>query len=251
MGLFNIFSKKQKRLSTPVDLSVIGCDIHSHFIPGIDDGAKTLEESVQMVSELYKLGYKKIITSPHTMSDYYRNTSEIILSGSKKVKEALKQENIPIEFDAVSEYYLDYDFEQKLDEEKLLTFGNKHVLFEISYMNPPDNLFHVIFKMQLLGYKPVLAHPERYNFWHKDFEKYEAFIDKGVMLQLNINSLTGYYSLATKKIAEQMIDKNMISFLGTDCHHMGHINLIKEAIYEPYLQKLTESGMLQNKNLLR
>ena len=185
MGLFNIFSKKQKRLTTPVDLSIVGCDIHSHFIPGIDDGAKTLEESVQMISELYKLGYKKIITSPHT------------------------------------------------------------------YMNPPDNLFHVIFKMQLLGYKPILAHPERYNFWHKDFEKYEAFIDKGVLLQLNINSLTGYYSLDTKKIAEQMIDKNMISFLGTDCHHMGHINLIKEAIYEPYLQKLTESGMLQNKNLLR
>jgi tyrosine-protein phosphatase YwqE len=250
MGLFNIFRKKQTRLSTPVDLSVIGCDIHSHFIPGIDDGAKTLEESVQMVSELYKLGYKKIITSPHTMSDYYRNTSEIILSGSEKVKQALKEENIPIEFDAVSEYYLDYDFERKLDEEKLLTFGNKHLLFEISYMNPPDNLFHVIFKMQLLGYKPVLAHPERYNFWHKDFEKYEAFIDKGVLLQMNINSLTGFYSLATKKIAEQMIDKNMISFLGTDCHHMGHINLIKEVIYEPYLQKLTESGMLQNKNLL-
>ena len=129
MGLFNIFSKKQKRLTTPVDLSIVGCDIHSHFIPGIDDGAKTLEESVQMVSELYKLGYKKIITSPHTMSDYYRNTAESILSGSEKVKEALKEQNIPIEFDAVSEYYLDYDFERKLDEEKLLTFGNKHLLF--------------------------------------------------------------------------------------------------------------------------
>lgn len=249
MGLLNIFSKKPKRLSIPVDLSVLGCDIHSHFIPGIDDGAKTLEDSIQMITEMHKLGYKKIITSPHIMSDYYRNTPEIILSGAKKVKQALEEVNVPIEIDAVSEYYLDYDFERKLDEEKLLTFGNNYLLFEISYMNPPDNLYHVIFKMQLLGYKPVLAHPERYNFWHTDFEKYEAFLDKGVLLQMNINSLTGYYSPATKKIAEQMIDKNMISFVGTDCHHMGHINLIKQVVYEPYLEKLIGSELLLNKNL--
>lgn len=249
MGLFNIFSRKPKRLTTPVDLSVLGCDIHSHFIPGIDDGAKTIEESVQMITEMHNLGYKKVITSPHTMSDFYRNTSEIILSGTEDVKKALKEANIPIEMDAVSEYYLDYDFERKLDEGKLLTFGNNYLLFEISYMNPPDNLYHIIFKMQLLGYKPVLAHPERYNFWHKEFDKYEAFIDKGVLLQMNINSLTGYYSLGTKKIAEQMIDKNMISLLGTDCHHIGHINLIKQVVYEPYLEKLIGSGLLLNKNL--
>ena len=116
-------------------------------------------------------------------------------------------------------------------------------------MNPPDNMNHIIFKMQTLGYKPVLAHPERYNFWHTEFEKYESFIDKGVLLQLNINSLTGYYSLPTKRIAEQMIDKNMISFLGTDCHHIGHVNLMKEVVYEKHLQKLVESGTLLNKTL--
>lgn len=249
MGLFNIFNRKAKRLGTPVDLSVLNCDIHSHFIPGIDDGAKTMEDSIQMITEMHNMGYRKIITSPHTMSDYYRNTSEIILGGTEKVKAALKEADIPVEFDSVSEYYLDYDLERKLDEGPLLTFGNKYLLFEISYMNPPDNIYHVIFKMQLQGYKPVLAHPERYNFWHKDFEKYEALTDKGILLQMNINSLTGYYSLATKKIAEEMIDKKMISFLGTDCHHMGHISLMKEVVYQPYLQKLIESDTLLNKTL--
>jgi protein-tyrosine phosphatase len=248
MGLFNIF-KKNTKLDTPVDLSVLGCDVHSHFIPGIDDGAKNIEDSVQMITEMHNMGYKKVITTPHTMSDYYRNTSEIILSGAENVKTALKEENIPIELGAASEYYLDFDFERKLKEEKLLTFGNNYLLFEISYMNPPDNLFHVIFEMQLQGYKPVLAHPERYNFWHKEFEKYESFVDKGVLLQMNINSLTGYYSISTKKIAEQMIDKNMISFLGTDCHHMGHIDLIKKVVYEKHLQKLIESGMLLNNKI--
>jgi protein-tyrosine phosphatase len=248
MGLFNFF-KKTTRLDTPVDLSTLGCDIHSHFIPGIDDGAKTIEDSVQMITELHKMGYKKVITTPHIMSDYYRNTPEIILGGLDKVRAALKEANIPIEVNAASEYYLDYDFERKLDEEKLLTFGDNHLLFEISYMNPPDNLMHVIFKMQLHGYKPVLAHPERYNFWHTDFKKYETFIDKGVLLQMNINSLTGYYSISTKKIAEQMIDKNMISFLGTDCHHIGHIDLIKNVVYEKHLLKLIESETLLNKTL--
>lgn len=249
MGLFSIFKKKAKRLSIPVNLEQLGVDIHSHLIPGIDDGSKDMEDSINMITQLHDLGYKKIITSPHIMSDGYRNTPEIILGGLEKVKQQLAQNNINIEMEGAAEYYVDYDFERKLDNEKLLTFGKSYLLFEISYMNPPDNLHHVIFKMQTMGYKPVLAHPERYNFWHREFEKYEAFIDKGVLLQMNINSLTGYYSISTKKIAEQMIDKNMISFVGTDCHHVGHINLMKDVVYDPYLQKLVESGTLLNQTL--
>jgi protein-tyrosine phosphatase len=246
MSIFSIFRKKEKRLDIPVDLSVLGTDIHSHLVPAIDDGSKSVEDSLAMISELHSLGYKKLITTPHIMSDFYRNTPATILGGLDKVKDALVKENIAVEMGAAAEYYLDYDLESKLDSEKLLTFGNNYLLFEISYMNPPDNMHHLIFKMQTMGYKPVLAHPERYNFWHTDFEKYESFIDKGVLLQLNINSLTGYYSMQTRKIAQRMIDQNMISFLGTDCHHIGHVNLLKQVVYEPYLKKLVDSGLLLN-----
>ena len=249
MGIFSIFKKKSKRLTTPVDMSVLGCDIHSHLVPSIDDGSKSVEDSVNMISQFVEFGYKKIITSPHIMGDGYRNTPETILGGLEKVKLALKENNINVEMSAAAEYYVDYDFERKLDTEELLTFGNKYLLFEVSYLHPPDNLNNVIFKMQTQGYKPVLAHPERYNFWHREFDKYESFVDKGVLLQLNINSLTGYYSIPTKKIAEQMIDKNMISFVGSDCHHVGHLNLMKEVIYEPHLLKLIESGNLLNNKL--
>ena len=249
MGILNIFKRKYRKLSTPVDLSVLGCDVHSHLVPNIDDGSKGLDDSLNMISEIYKLGYNKIITTPHIMGDFYRNTPETILGGLETVKEKLKQENIAVEMGAAAEYYLDYDLERKMDEGKLLTFGKNYLLFEISYMNPPDNLFHVIFKMQTMGYRPVLAHPERYNFWHKDFEKYEAFIDKGVLLQLNINSLTGYYSMPTRIIAQKMIDKNMISLLGSDCHHIGHVNLMKQVVYEPHLEKLVGSGLLLNNTL--
>ncbi|HET6225707.1 MAG TPA: CpsB/CapC family capsule biosynthesis tyrosine phosphatase [Bacteroidia bacterium] len=249
MGILNLFKKKNNLLDIPVDLSILGTDIHSHFIPGIDDGSKTIEESVEMLTEMYNLGYKKIITTPHIMGDFYRNTPEIILSGLEKVKAALKAANIPLEMEGSAEYYLDFDLERKLDNGELLPFGDNYILFEISYMNAPENLIHFIFKLQTMGYKPILAHPERYNFWHNNFEKYEDLADKGVKLQLNINSLTGYYSLGTKKIAELMIEKNLISFIGTDCHHMGHINLIKNVVKEPYLKKLIESGKLLNNTL--
>lgn len=248
MSIFDIF-KKDTRLRTPIDISTLNCDIHSHFIPGIDDGAKTIEDSVHMLTEMYNLGYKKVITTPHIMGDYFKNTPEIILGGLEKVRTALKAANIPIEVEAAAEYYIDFDFERKLDEGKLLTFGDNYLLFEISFLNPPANLNHIISKMQTLGYKPVLAHPERYNFFHSDFGKYESFIEKGVLLQLNINSLTGYYSVSTRKIAEQMINRNMISFLGTDCHHVGHIDLMKKVVYEKTLHTLLESGKLLNKNL--
>ncbi len=249
MGLFNLF-KKNNRLTVPVDLSVLGCDMHSHFIPGIDDGAKNIVDSVQLITEMHNLGYKKVITTPHVMSDFYRNTPDIILGGLEHVRASVKEASVPIVVDAAAEYYLDFDMERKLDEGILLTFGDKYVLFEVSFLNAPENLYHIIFKMQTLGYKPVLAHPERYNFWHTDFAKYEALIDKGVKLQMNINSLTGYYSPETKKIAEQLISKNMISFLGTDCHHIGHINLLKKAVYEQSLQNLIESGTLLNHTLV-
>ncbi len=250
MGIFSgLFSKKSTRSEVAAELSRLGCDIHSHFIPGIDDGAKDMEDSIGMLRSFSEMGYKKVITTPHVMSDYYRNTSEIILSGLEKVREELKKQQIPLEIDAAAEYYLDFEVEKKIKDKSLLTFGKNYVLFELSFVNPPDNLYHTIFNMLTAGYKPVLAHPERYNFWHDHFEKYEEFFDKGVLLQLNINSLSGHYSPQTKKIAEMMIEKNMISFLGSDCHHMGHVDLMKQVVYENALHKLLASGKLLNSTL--
>jgi tyrosine-protein phosphatase YwqE len=249
MGIFGRLFNKKTTTDTPVDLSVLGIDIHSHFIPGIDDGAKTIDDTVRMLRTMHELGYRKVITTPHVMSDFYRNSSETILSGLENVRAALREEGIPLQVEAAAEYYLDFDLERKLNEEKLLTFGKNYLLFEVSYMNPPDNLERMMFLMQTLGYKPVLAHPERYNYWHTNFEKYEEIKERGVLLQMNVNSLTGYYSPSTKKISEMMIDKGMIDLLGTDCHHSGHLELLKKCRYEKYLHKLIESGKLLNSTL--
>lgn len=250
MSFFSRVFGQSAKSSVAVDLSLLKCDMHSHFIPGIDDGAKTMEESIAMLREFSALGYKKVITTPHIMSDAYRNTPEIILGGLAQVRVALKTANVPIEIDAAAEYYLDFDFERKVEEKKILTFGNNYVLFELSFVNTPDNLHGVIFKMLTNGYKPILAHPERYNFWHQDFKKYEELVEKGVLLQLNLNSLSGHYGPATQKIAERMIEANMISFLGSDCHHMGHIEVIRNrTVFQKSLLKLIESGKLLNSSL--
>jgi tyrosine-protein phosphatase YwqE len=246
----NLFSGKEKREESLIkDFSEIGIDMHSHFIPGIDDGAATIQDSIDLIRKMVNFGYKKIYTTPHIMSDYYKNTPEIILSGLEKVREAIKQNGIPVELYAAAEYYCDFEFSSKIGKEKLLTFGDNYILFEVSYLNAPENISDIIFMLQSNGYRPVLAHPERYPYWFSNYKIYSQLKEKGALLQLNINSLTGYYSPATKKIGEKLIADNLIDFIGSDCHHAGHINLMHQAIKNPSLKTLIESGNLKNKFL--
>ena len=151
--------------------------------------------------------------------------------------------------EAAAEYYLDEYLDEKIRSKSLLTFGQNHVLFELPFIAEPPNLSATIFDLQTNGYKPILAHPERYGFWYNSFEKYYEMKEKGVSLQLNILSLIGHYSPETRKIAERMIDENLISFLGSDCHNAHHLGLIKEARTKKYLHKLLDSGLLKNEEL--
>lgn len=248
MGILDkLFGKKPKL--PPADLGLLKVDMHSHLIPEIDDGAPTLEDSVELIEELHALGYSKLITTPHIMSDFYKNTPEIINSGLEKVRTALKERNIPVQLDAAAEYYMDFDFEEKIEKKDLLTFGENYVLFEISFLNAPEQLDSVLFKMRTSGYSPVLAHVERYPYWYNQPEQYEKLVDMGVLLQLNIGSLGGQYGPQAMKIAQNLIDKNMIDLLGTDCHNMHYIDSLKSALTDPYLHKVIESGKLINAGL--
>lgn len=234
----SLFKKREPR--EKIDFSAFGTDMHSHLIPGIDDGAPTLEDSIVLIKELAALGFKKLITTPHVMNDYFRNTPEIIMSGLETVRKAIAENGINISIDAAAEYYLDDGLIEKIESRNLLTFGDRYLLFEISYVNQPDNLRDAIFRMQMAGYKPILAHPERYPFWFHDFRHFEEMRDSGVLLQININSLTGYYSPPAKKIAEKLIDLNMVDMIGTDTHHLRHIAQLKNCLGEKYFRKAAE-----------
>jgi len=248
--LKSLFGSKQKEEVYPVltDLSVFHTDIHSHLIPGIDDGVKTLDESIEMIRGMMDLGIKKIITTPHIMSDYYKNTPDIIRRGLDDVRKELQRQNIKIEIDAAAEYYIDEGFLPKLEKKEIIAIQDKYLLFEISYINPPDNLLSVIFEIQVAGYIPLLAHPERYPFWYNKFEEFQKIKEAGALLQMNTNSLTGYYGGGAKAIAEKMIDLNMIDFIGSDLHGQRHLDGLQKVVSEKHLHKLAAIGV-KNKTL--
>ncbi len=252
MSLFSsLFSRKSKEADYPAveNFAAIRVDMHSHLIPGIDDGVKTVEESVEMIRGFEALGYTKLITTPHIMSDYYRNTPEIIHEGLSTMRAAIKKEGINITLDAAAEYYLDEMFLQKLYDGQLLSFGDKYLLFEISYINPPDNLRNVIFELIVHGYKPILAHPERYPFWNEKFNEFENLKEAGALFQLNINSLTGYYGTGAKSLAEKLIDHNMIDFIGSDLHGQRHLESLRQVVNEKHFHKLMATAALRNSEL--
>jgi protein-tyrosine phosphatase len=239
MGLFGFLKKEQ----VAADISRLGVDIHSHLLPGIDDGAQTLEHSIAMINKFVELGYKKLITTPHIMSDAYPNTPETIHAALALVQAEISRLNIPIEISAAAEYYADEYFLQLIDKEPLLTFAHNHVLFEFSFHEPPLHTDELIFKLQANNYKPMLAHYERYDFFtstHKAAELRE----KGVSIQVNINSLTGHYGPQAKKIAEDLIDEKLVDLLGSDCHRIEHLMLLEKNLSQKYFHKMLDLEVL-------
>ncbi len=249
MGIFSgLFGKKEAALG-PVDLSVLGTDIHSHFIPGIDDGSPHLEASMEMLQAMSELGYRKVITTPHSMADGYRNTPEIILGGLEKLRAEVRRTGLNIEVEAAAEYYLDHELEQRVVKREVLTFGQGLLLFELPFISEPAILLSVIFQMQTHDYRPVLAHPERYSFWYNDFSKYETMKDRGVLFQLNLVALSGAYGPQARQMAERLVDAGFYELVGSDCHNMNHIQAIHNTLHRPYLHKLIGSGKLLNTTL--
>ncbi|MCB0494750.1 MAG: capsular biosynthesis protein [Cyclobacteriaceae bacterium] len=224
-------------------------DIHSHLLPGIDDGVKTIEESLEVIRFLNDLGFKKLITTPHIMSDYYKNTPSIIRSKLEEVRFALKEAGMNVEIEAAAEYYLDEHFyEQIINEQELLTFGENYILFETSFTVEPLLLKEVIFKLSSNGYKPVFAHPERYLYLHENTRLLNDLIDQELLFQLNILSLDGYYSKPVQKMAIKLLKSNAITFVGSDCHNLLQAQAIKKALSSKNAQ-LIKSINLKNRNL--
>lgn len=222
-------------------------DMHSHLIPGIDDGVRTPEDALAVILRFQKLGYKKLITTPHVMSDTYKNTTEGIQHGLAELNNFLKDKNLDIIVEAAAEYYLDeYLISMMASNQPLLTFGKKYLLFETNFLNEPFNLKEFIFLATTKGYKLVLAHPERYMYLQSDLEKAEDLLHRGLLFQLNIGSITGYYSKAVQTTAYRLIEKGWIHFLGSDCHGMQHIEQVEGARRLKYFQKALHLPLLNN-----
>lgn len=223
--MFSFFQKKHFLADHLSDFT----DIHNHILPGIDDGAANVEISYELVRNFEQIGVRNFIATPHVMNDYYPNTPETINTALEELRGRLQTEGKEeIKLRAAAEYMMDQTFLELMQNQELLTLVENYVLVEMSYFQPPINLNAILFKLQTLQYKPVLAHPERYAFFHtRDLSKYEELKDRGCLLQLNLLSLTGHYGKHIQSIASELTRKNMIDFLGTDAHQTRHLEKIQ------------------------
>ncbi|HEU5291930.1 MAG TPA: CpsB/CapC family capsule biosynthesis tyrosine phosphatase [Cyclobacteriaceae bacterium] len=222
-------------------------DIHSHLLPGLDDGVQLFEDAETIILQFQRLGYNKLITTPHVMSDFFRNTNEIILAKHQELNQWLSKKGIQMEVQPSGEYYLDEVLLKKIENnEPLLTFGKNYLLFETNFMNEPLNLKEFIFMATTKGYKLILAHPERYLYLQSNFSKAEDLLNRGLLFQLNISSISGYYSKAAQTTAQKLIDKGWVHFLGSDCHNLQHIQLLEETRNTKYFQKAISLPLLNN-----
>jgi protein-tyrosine phosphatase len=245
MGFLSLFKKKETTHSDTDQ--TIEVDMHSHLLPNLDDGVESFDDAISVIKELKSLGYNKLITTPHIMGDFYKNTQKNINEQLNLLKERIDKENIDIEIEAAAEYYLDEWFISKLKKpEELLIIDGKYLLFETSYINEPAHLNEAIFQIKSLGLFPILAHPERYTYLYNDFNKTEEIYNKGVFFQININSLSGYYSKEAQKLAQKLLDKQMVHFAGTDCHGTRHVEALKKTRTTKSYNQLLKLNLLNN-----
>lgn len=245
MGLFSGWFGKRESVENPLK-----CDMHNHILFGIDDGSKTIDDSLAMAEMYLKLGYKKVIATPHVMSDYYPNNAESIAKPHAALNAALKERGMELETGFAAEYYMDEFFLGLVrDDSELLSFGNRHVLVETSFMNKPVFFEQIFFEMRTKSYQPVLAHPERYVYFHNNYEDLEKLFHSGVKLQINLLSLIGHYSPAVRKLAQWLIKEGYYHFLGTDAHNTKHLELLDE-VYRTKSFAEIDFGRVENTHVI-
>lgn len=231
-----------------VDFSALGTDMHSHLLPGIDDGAANATHSIELLNGLKELGFKKFITTPHIMAEMYPNTPATINTAFENLKQAAG-DDIPLR--AAAEYFMDESFDVLLEgSQPLLCISNSMVLVELSFITTSMNFKERIFNMQIRGYQPILAHPERYLYFGNNKALYDELKDAGCQFACNILSFTGYYGKAPVELANYLLKKDYIDYLGTDAHHERHLEALRKAhAVMPVLQRLADAGRLLNSRL--
>ncbi len=216
-------------------------DIHAHLLPGIDDGAKTIQDSIELMTGMQALGIDQFIATPHVMSSVWENTRAGIEANFESTNKQFQEANQNFSLSPAAEYLLDGTFLELLHREPLLTLKDNYVLVEMSYLSAPIQLYDIIFEIQLEGYKPVLAHPERYLFYHQNTREYHKLKQQGCLFQLNLLSVVGYYGANVAQAAETILQKGIYDFVGTDVHHQNHLKGLSQRIKTKGIENLKEA----------
>lgn len=229
----------------------MGVDMHSHILPGIDDGSRDIGSSISFIRGLNELGINKFICTPHIFTEIYPNSKETIFPVLEQLRVELKNQRIDVELEAAAEYMMDLDFVELLKNNEILTLHGKYILVEMSYQVETRNVDQFIFDLNIKGYQPVLAHPERYIYYHHNFEQYYKMREQGCVFQVNLLSLAGYYGKAVKQIALRLLKEKLIDVVGTDLHHVKHLEYITKFVKSGAAGKLLGDYPVRNIELFR
>jgi tyrosine-protein phosphatase YwqE len=237
--MFSFFQRKQKEIFPFHQLKT---DVHAHLLPGIDDGSPDLSTSLHLIKSMIDLGFQQFTATPHVMQDIWKNNNESIAEAHSLLMTALSENKMNYPLVAAAEYMVDENLEQLLkNKTQLRTIRDNWVLIEISFLQPPLQLNNILFELQLQGYQPILAHPERYLYYSNNVGELIKLKDMGCKLQSNLLSFSGYYGKEVLRFAERLVDQQLISLLGTDLHHQRHLEGLKTLHYSKSLQKLMSS----------
>ena len=223
--MFHIFGK-QKFL---VDYLQDFVDIHNHILPGIDDGAKTVKESVELIRGFRELGITNLVATPHIMNNLYQNTKETITASMDLLTNELITNDLKdISIEAAAEHMIDDNFEELLERDEVMPMRKSYLLVEMSYLQASINFDDATQRVMKKGFFPILAHPERYGYWHTNKVNYSVYKKKGVQYQLNLLSLSDYYGPEVHKMALNLIDHGLIDYIASDIHRKDQIDYLKE-----------------------
>lgn len=231
-------------------LAFLEVDMHNHLLPAIDDGSPSIEQSLVLAQGLQQLGFKKSISTPHIIQGVHPNTKATIAQAHQELEQALRQQGSSLALVAAAEHMIDDGMSDLLQNDGLCVMPGGYVLIEMSYLAESSSLFQTIFAIQSLGFKPILAHPERYGYYHLNFDMYKKIKDAGCLLQLNLLSISRYYGIDVKSTALTLIKSGMYDFVGTDLHHSKHLKALLEVAHKYPIQDLLKPCTILNPTLL-
>lgn len=248
--LFGVKKDEQTKIKMIGKLSFLEVDMHNHLLPGIDDGSSSVEDSLGLINGLNDLGFDKFICTPHIMDGVHPNTKSTINGAEKKLKDFLKLNNNKSKIFSAAEHMVDDGIKSLVSKDNLCVMPGGYVLIEMSYLSESKSIFQTILDIQNLGYKPILAHPERYNYYHYNFKTYKQIKDAGCLMQLNLLSISRYYGTEVKVAALTLLKSGMYDFVGTDIHHKKHLNALEEVVSKYPIRDMLNTSPIKNSSLL-
>ena len=236
--MFNLFGSKKKE---PLPL-FFHTDIHCHIVPGVDDGSPDVNTSLELVERMESWGLKRIIATPHMTQDTFENTPDILDPPLHELQEALARKGSKLDLSRSAEHRIDDFFVEQLEKGLILPFPGNYILVENSFMQEPWNLDQFIFNLKLKGYKPIMAHPERFHYYQINRQRYDELHRAGNLFQINLVTLSGYYGKHAKQTAEYLLEKGYVDFIGTDLHHHGHADSIEAYLATRDYRRLVDAA---------